>query len=143
MNIHHRPIFNQKTVTEHYTERDGVPVKYVCTSASNAGTVAMDIYYRDTPHPKFGNRYFGLFYSPTTDDIRITNADAIENLDFDMIEVNGGLHYSQDRHDYHTVGDVAIDGGRAYTRLAGNIHNHPMKKLRVKDGEFVEINEDE
>lgn len=140
MNIHHRPIFDTDKVIEHYTKKDGVDIKYVCTSALGGEARAMDIFYRETPHPEFGNRYFGLFWKhPLVGDqhLMITNADKIESADFEMVEVNGQMHYSQHRHDYYTVGDVAIDGGRAYLRMAGNL-NHPTKKLGIRDGEFYE-----
>lgn len=140
MNIYHRPIFDTGKVEKHYSEKDGVPVKYVCTSAPNMGTLAADIFYRETPHPEFGNHYFGLYVNSFGVDeptIMISNADLIENLDFDMVEVDGTYHYSQHRHDFYTVGDVSIDGGRAYLKMAGNI-NHPTKRFKVKAGEFVE-----
>lgn len=141
MNIKHRPILDTAKVEKHYSEKDGVPVKYVCTSAPNMGTNSADIFYRETPHPEFGNRYFGLYMNPFADDaeIMITNADKIEDLDFDMVEVDGELHYSQNRWDYYHVSeDLAIDGGRAYLKMAGDIHNAKVVRLRVKDGEFVE-----
>lgn len=142
MNIKHNPIFDTETVIRHYEAKDGVPIKYVCTSAINHGTVAADIFYRETAHPTFGNRYFGLYINPHSDggaQVMITNADGIESLDFTMVDVDGELHYSQHRHDFRSVGDVAIDGGRAYTRLVGNI-DHPQKALKVVNGEFVDVN---
>lgn len=142
MNIHHRPIFDTKAVEQHYSDKDGVPVHYVCTSALNHGTVAADIFYRETPHPEFGNRYFGLYKNPHSDysQIMITNADAIEELEFGMKEVNNEWHYSQHRHDFYSVGDVSIDGGRAYFRVVGDV-KLPTKFLKVKDGKFVEMEE--
>lgn len=142
MNIQHDPMFDEKKVEQLYSEKDGVPVKYVCTSAVHLGDAyAADIFYRETPHPEFGNRYFGLYKSPITNNLMITNADNIENLDFEMVEVNDQLHYSQHRHDFRSVGDVSIDGGRAYLRLVGNV-SHPVVKLKVLNGNFVEY-EDE
>lgn len=140
-NIDHRPLFDTDKVCEHYSAKDGVPVKYVCTSALGSEAQAMDIFYRETPHPEFGNRYFGLYnandYGGVRGGIMITNADAIEDVEFGMKEVDGQWHYSQHRHDFHTVGDVSLDGGRAYFRVVGNV-NKPTKWLKVKDGEFVE-----
>lgn len=141
MNIKHNPIFDITAVIKHYEAKDGVPIKYVCTSAINHGTVAADIFYRETAHPVFGNRYFGLYVNPYHNggtQVMITNADGIEGLDFTMIDIDGELHYSQHRHDFRTVGDVSIDGGRAYTRLVGNI-NRPQKNFNVVDGVFVNV----
>lgn len=143
--INHRPILDTDKVIAHYSEKDGVDIKYVCTSALGGEAFAMDIFYRETPHPEFGNRYFGLYFRSTgpLDEQRqlcITNADAIEDVEFGMVEVNGKLHYSQHRHDFYSVGDVALDGGRAYFKRAGDM-SIPSKFLKVKDGEFTGIDQ--
>ena len=140
MNIYHRPILDTKRVCELYSAKDGVPVTYVCTSALGGEEWAMDIFYRETPHPEFGNRYFGLYHNPSFSSdgtIMITNADKIESVEFGMKEHNGEWHYSRHRHDFYTVGDVSLDGGRAYFRCVGNVRS-PTKWLEVKDGKFVE-----
>jgi hypothetical protein len=64
--VMHNPLFDTDKVCKHYSEKDGVPIKYVCTSALGDEAQAMDIFYRDTPHPEFGNRYFGLYHHPMT-----------------------------------------------------------------------------
>lgn len=141
MNIQHRPIFDTDKVCKHYSEKDGIPIKYVCTSALGHEAKAMDIFYRETPHPEFGNRYFGLFWHrlhfELPAELMITNADKIEDAEFGMVEVDGGLHYSQHRHDFYSVGDVAVDGGRSYFKRVGDL-SVPTKWLKVKNGEFVE-----
>lgn len=133
MNIKHYPIFDIEKVIRFYSEKDGVPIKYVCTSALGDEAFARDIFYRGTPHPEFGNRYFALYRG--SDGIMICNADKIEDVDFGMIEGPDGWEYSQHRHDYHVVGDSMIDGGRAYIRRSGHAMFKPMK---VKDGEFID-----
>lgn len=135
MNINHRPILDKDYVEEFYTKKDGVPVKYVCTSALGDESFAGDIFYRDTPHPKFGNRYLQLYVVGLQ--IFIRSADKIEDKVFIMLDTPSGYHYSQHRHDFFTVGDSSIDGGRAYTRLLGN--NVKTKQFKIKDGEFYEV----
>lgn len=136
--IIHDPLFDTAAVEKIYTEKDGVPVKYVCTSALGSQTFSTDVYYRETPHPEFGNRYFAIYRNIFAEDaqIRITNADLIEDLDFAMIEDdNGDLWYSSHRHDYVKLDNgKAIDGGRSY------IHTNTgeIRYFNVKDGEFVE-----
>lgn len=145
MNIQHNPIFDTKKVIEVYSEKDGVQISYVCTSApSVSDAYAVDIFYRETPHPVFGNRYFGLYQNSFGDDIQvmIMNADKIEDLTFEMIEVDGVFHYSQHRHDYRGIGNgIAIDGGREYYRASFSDPAYyascQRKTLKVKDGEFV------
>ena len=60
MNIQHQSLFDIAQLEEHYSNKDGVPVKYVCTSDLRVSDIPMDIFYRETPHPEFGNYYFGV-----------------------------------------------------------------------------------
>ena len=103
MNIQHSPLFDTAKVEAHYTEKDGADVKYVCTSALGSQDFATDVFYRATPHPEFGNRYFGLYHDHMRGHMMITNADQIESLDFGMIESKGKYYYSQHRHDYKVI----------------------------------------
>ena len=147
MNINHRPILDTKRVCELYSEKDGIPVTYVCTSAIGGEAQAMDIFYRETPHPDFGNRYFGIYrafgLAEVDPQIFICNADKIEDAEFGMLEGAAGWEYSQHRHDYRNVegSGCAIDGGRAYIRRVGNL-SAPVKYFVVKDGKFVEKQDD-
>lgn len=139
VNIAHRPIFDIETVETYYSDKDGVNIKYVCTSALGSEAQAMDIFYRETPHPEFSNRYFGLYYNG--EHIMITNADAIEKAEFGMKEYQNEWHYSQHRHDFYTIGHISLDGGRAYFRCLSNTIS-PTKWFEIKDGKFVEKEED-
>jgi len=134
--IKHEPLFNTQKVCEHYSEKDGVPVTYVCTSALGNEAQAMDIFFRETPHPEFGNRYFGLYRNAISGNLMITNADRIESVEFGLIEDDtDDLQYSAHRHDYKQFNNGnMIDGGRAYTRSSGC----KVYVYRVKDGEMVE-----
>lgn len=131
MNIHHEPQFDIAKVESHYTEKDGVEVKYVCTTDLRASDVPVDVYYRGTPHPQFGNRYFGLFHDHVRGHMMITNADIVEELEFGMIEVDGKYYYSQSHHDYKVVEGKMIDGGRAYIRSSGG-----ATVMRITNGKF-------
>lgn len=132
MNIVHVPNFDTAKIAEIYTKKDGVLVEYVCTSALGGEEFAMDIFYRETPHPEFGNRYFGIYQSPITGSVMITNADKVESAEFGMIKDNEGkFHYSAHRHDYKVVDGKMIDGGRAYVKCRG-----PVTMMRIKNGKF-------
>ena len=131
MNIQHESLFDTAKVEKLYTEKDGVEVKYVCTTDLKTSDRPMDIFYRATPHPQFGNYYFGILRH--NDQTMITNADVIESLEFGMIEVDGKYHYSQSHHDYKVIGDKMIDGGRAYTRSSGGVTN-----MQILAGDFKE-----
>lgn len=135
IDIQHYPMFDTAKVEKIYSEKDGVDVKYVCTSALGGQEFAVDVFYRATPHPEFGNRYFGLYsnlYSGNAQ-IMITNADVIEDLEFGMIQDdNGTYYYSSHRHDYKVLDNgKMIDGGRAYIRSNGNVIT-----VRIRDGKF-------
>jgi len=133
MNINHEPLFDREKIIEHYTKQDGVPVTYVCTSDLTASDVPVDIYYRDTPHPEFGNKYFGLYYDTVRDHMMICNADIVETLDFGMVNDGSVWHYSQSHHDYKSFPNGAmIDGGRLYCRSSGGVEFYV-----VRNGKFV------
>lgn len=134
--IIHDPQFKTNDVCELYSKKDGVPITYVCTSEVKGNNMPCDIFFRDTPHPDFGNRYFALVNRNAG--VYIMNADTIEDVDFACIkDENGNFHYSQYRHDCRAVnGNQFVDGGRAYVRCGGN----PLPRttiFRVLDGEMV------
>jgi hypothetical protein len=140
MNIKHDPLIEVDKVEQHYTEKDETPVKYVVTSSLKNDTVPVDIFYRDTPHPEFGNKYFGIYYDFLGKHYMICNADYIEELDFQFAEdAEGNLHYSQHRHDFHSInGESAIDGGRSYTRCVGTVKL--TDTYTIVDGNFRKKN---
>jgi hypothetical protein len=117
--IKHFPITNTDKVCKLYAEKDGVPIKHVCTTEFN--NAIADVFYRDTPHPEFGNRYFAILFRD--DKMYIANADQVEDFSFGMVENDEGhLEYSVHRHDYKSFknGNM-IDGGRDYIRSSGKV----------------------
>jgi hypothetical protein len=133
--IKHFPINDINKIVEHYSQRDGVPIKYVCTTDINSDDNPADIFYRETPHPDFGNRYFSL--RPHYGKAYIGNADGVELLTFGMIEDDdGNLQYSQFHHDYKVFDNGnMIDGGRKYVRSSGKPIYHV-----VRNGELTTEN---
>ena len=134
MNIQHEALYDISKIEKIYTEKDGEEVKYVCTTDLTVSDVPMDIFYRETPHPEFGNRYFGLYYDKQRHCPMITNADVVESFEFGMIEVDGKYYYSQSHHDYKVVEGKMIDGGRAYIRSSGG-----TTVMRITDGNFYAV----
>jgi hypothetical protein len=133
MNIQHEPLFDTVKAEEHYGQKDGCEVRYVCTSDLRASDVPCDIFYRAEPHPNFGNRYFGLYWDSVRDSMMITNADIVESFEFGMIENQGKYYYSQSHHDYKLVEGKMIDGGRQYIRSSGG-----AEVFKIQDGVFVQ-----
>lgn len=133
--IKHNPQFDTDKVCETYSQRDGVDITYVCTTDLRASDTPVDVFYRETPHPQFGNRYFGIYYDYYRDGTFIIGADVVEELEFGMIQDNEGTyHYSQSHHDYKEIDGQMIDGGRQYIRSSG-----VTTVFKVKDGQFIEI----
>jgi len=135
--IKHESLFDTQKVCELFSKKDGVPITYVCTSALGDEVQAMDIFFRETPHPEFGNRYFGIYYHPMSVNLVITNADRIESVEFGLIEDDAGdLQYSAHRHDYKLFenGNM-IDGGRTYIKSS----MCEIKHYVVRNGEMVEV----
>jgi len=134
MTIKHHPNFNTQEVEQKYSERDGVAVKYVCTTDLKASDVPVDVFYRESPHPEFGNRYFGLYYDHYRDCVMICNADMVETFEFGMVENDSGeFEYSQSHHDYKRFDNGnMIDGGRQYIRSGKG-----ATVMRVKDGVLI------
>jgi hypothetical protein len=131
MNIKHYPITNIKKAEELYSEKDGVPVKHVCTTEFADGVIA-DVFYRETPHPEFGNKYFAILFRNSK--LYIANADEVEKLTFGMVENDDGdMEYSRSRHDYKEFknGNM-IDGGRDYIRSSGKV-----KIYVLRDGKMI------
>ena len=140
MNIKHHPNFNTEEVCKKYGDKDGVGVQYVCTTDLRASDVPVDVFYRETPHPDFGNFYFGLYYDNYRDCVMICNADIVEDFVFGMVENdNDELEYSQSHHDYKTFenGNM-IDGGRVYVRSSKG-----ADICKVKNGKFYKLHGEE
>jgi len=130
----HETLLNKEAIIEHYSEKDGVEVKYVCTTDLKESDCPVDVFYRETPHPEFGNRYFGLYWDQVRGHLMITNADVVEELEFGMVECDGKYYYSQSRHDYKKLDNgKMIDGGRAYIKTNRGCD----AVMRIIDGKFI------
>lgn len=139
MDIKHRPLFKTDQAVEEISKQDGVPVKYVATTELKHSGHPVDVFYRDTPHPEFGNRYFALYFSYVFDSIMICNADLIEDLTFAMIQDRDRTwHYSQHNHDFVDIEGNFVDGGRGMVRSSGEV-----TLFKVVDGEFEKVDAEE
>lgn len=130
--IKHAPRFDVNVIEKHYSEKDGVPVRYVCSTDLGTSDMPVDVFYRSTPHPEFGNHYFGIYLNREKQ-LMITSADVVEDYEFGMIEdKDGNYWYSQSHHDCLFIDGKMIDGGREYIR-----HTGECEIWKVKDGEMV------
>lgn len=130
--IRHNPILPTHVVESHYTQLNLTPTTYVCTTSLSKVDKPVDIFYQATPHPEYGNSYFGLYY--VNEKTYICNADEVESLFFAcVLNDDNEYEYSQFRHDYRFFenGNM-IDGGRDYVRSTG-----PTKTFQVRKGKMV------
>ena len=135
MDIKHPKVFANETdkIIDHYSRKDGVDIKYVCTTDLRNSDMPADVFYRETPHPEFGNRYFGLFNS--SQGLMITDADIVEDFEFGMIkDKDNNWYYSSSHHDCLFIEGKMIDGGRQYIRSTGL-----DGVFKIKHGEFVNV----
>ena len=138
MKVKHNPTVDIEKVCEIYSKRDGVPIKYVCTTDLRSSDAPVDIFYRSTPHPQFRNNYFGLFIDNMSNDLMIIDADMVEDLEFGLVENDDGLwEYSESHHTFKSFknGNM-IDGGRQYIRSSGS-----AQVFQVYMGELRPFNE--
>lgn len=133
--IKHFPVTNINKVIEHYSQKDNVPISYVCTTDFSISDRPVDIFYRESPHPEFNNRYFGIAVNYEDGSYVIFNADAIEDFSFGLVEDDDGdLQYSKSHHDYKSFDNGnMIDGGREYIRSSFN-----AKIYVVRDGKMID-----
>lgn len=95
------------------------------------------IFYTETPHPE-GSNYFGLYFNDFGD-LMITNGISATEP-FEGLQVGENVIYSRYRHDYREYKDVAVDGGRDYLKVVGNIH-HPHVKIKVVEDHLEVMND--
>jgi hypothetical protein len=84
------------------------------------------IFYTEEAHPQ-GSNYFALYNNG--EQFMITNGITATEP-FEGIQIGDDVYYSRYRHDYRECGPVAIDGGRDYTKLSGDIN--AAKKVTLK-----------
>lgn len=132
--VNHCTEFDTDKVADFFAMKDDVRFNYVCTTTLNDQPYPADVFYRGTPHPKFGNRYLGVFLADQKS--FVCNADCVESYVFAMVpDEKNVLNYSAHRHDFKMFpnGNM-IDGGRDYIRFSG-----PITHVVVKDGELFEL----
>lgn len=135
--IKHETITEVDEICKYYSEKDGVPIRYVCTTDFDSShDDPADIFYRDTPHPEFGNKYFALRVRFAK--VIIYNADAVDGLVFGLVEDDdGNLQYSHYHHDFKLFDNGnMIDGGRSYIKSNCRVHVY-----QVKNGDMVPLTE--
>lgn len=134
MKIVHRPLCKDTdAVAELYSKKDKVPIKYVLTTDLYNSDQPVDVFYRRTPHPIFGNHYFGIMFKGES--AYIMNADVVDGFNICCVEDDdGNLQYSQSHHDYLSFDNGSmIDGGRAYNRWSGK----RCEYFQVECGELI------
>lgn len=97
------------------------------------------LFWQDVVEHPNGSNVFGIYTKGTDDSIMITNGLAAFEEPIEAIVVDGVVHYSHYRHDFRSVGDVAIDGGRDYIRLVGNNLRNVKRVQIILDNGFLRV----
>ena len=96
------------------------------------------IFWQETPPIEGYCNYFGLIVQDGT--IYITSgASAFSEPIEGVVARNGEVNFSRYRHDFHYSedGSIAVDGGRDYLRVLGDIHQ-PRVHI-IPDGPNLKI----
>ena len=135
----------EKNIAKIEKLKDAKYMGYFCTKSpsGNWNEQPVDVFYQPNANTDLGHsNYFGIFYRSITGNINqtlyITDASScfsepITGLQFD----DGTIILSRYRHDYVEYQDIAIDGGRDYTKINGDISKVKQVTITVNGGEFV------
>jgi hypothetical protein len=108
------------------------------TKSGNWSDSPVAIFWQETPPVEGYSNYFGILEQHGT--LLITSgASAFSEPIEGIVARNGEVNFSRYRHDFHysTDGSVAVDGGRDYMRVLGDIHQ-PRVHL-IPDGPNLKI----
>ena len=87
------------------------------------------IFYTEEAHPQ-GSNYFGIYVDERRINFLITNGISATEP-FDGLQIDDDVIYSRYRHDYRTLGEGMVDGGRDYFKRS--LHGTPVKLGVNKD----------
>lgn len=104
--------------------------KFICetcirTSNGNWSDEPVQLYWQENPPIEGYSNYFAIFVRRNLmsgdPQVFITSGESAVKEPISAIRHNGQIGFSRCRHDYRWVGgqEVAIDGGRDYTRIIG------------------------
>ena len=111
------------------------------TKSGWSGDLVGLIFYQPNPDLEAGHSNYFIIYKSSIHGIMITNGlDTVEKLVLNCVsDSNGVFEYSHFNHHYHQVGNVAIDGGRLYTRLIGDIHGANQASFKIEEDKLVRV----
>lgn len=119
-----------KRMEEHFN------AKYICETSikdrnENWINIPVAVFWQDKAHPQ-GSNYFGIFFGHMN---QLMICDAISaTLESFTGAVNGDeVIYSRYRHDYRQGNGFAIDGGRDYVKIVGDVNVKLVQLQIVKD----------
>lgn len=93
------------------------------------------IFYTKKKHKVSKSNYFAIF--PTSNGMIICNGQSA--VEGEIVGLSDGydVAYSRHVHDYRTIGQGAIDGGRDYVRIVGKTADMHTVKLKVNKDKLV------
>ena len=114
--------------------------KFICEtcirdSNGNWSNDPVQLYWQENPPVKGYSNYFAIFVRRNlvsgNPQLFITSGESAVKEPIMAIRHNGEIGFSRCRHDYRWVGgqEVAIDGGRDYTRIIGTPQEHLVLEI--------------
>jgi len=114
--------------------------KFICetcirTANGNWSDEPVQLYWQESPPVKGYSNYFAIFVRRDLIDgtprVFITSGETAVKEPINAIRHNGEIGYSRYRHDFRWVGgqEVAIDGGRDYTKIIGKPQQYLMLEI--------------
>jgi len=102
------------------------------------------IFYQESPNIKLGHSHWmGVYRNKINKHFVINAAPTILHPIAAVLSCDGEYTYSHHRHHFCQKNDIAIDGGRDYTRLVGNNIPDIVHLYATKDGLELRENNNE
>lgn len=97
----------------------------------------VQIYWQEKPPVEGYSNYFAIFVRNGT--VYITSGGSVTDEPIYGYEFGGKVYYSRATHDYRQVADAgfAIDGGRSYMRIVGNVQNATPLTMEIQGPHLV------
>ncbi len=138
MPVNHRLTEYDQKIVDGVSEHYGM--SFVCLTQLQYGNILWYIFYSENPDHSKGHSNYASFRVVNRKLYVSNGLRSVEELNrcgvFGLKDnTTGEIVYSQDRHDFVTLGDYFIDGGRDYTHTdAVNTDTHSIVDLEIVDG---------
>lgn len=130
---------NEKAIKKIEEQYNAKYVLESCIKNKNGGWCDFPaaIFYTPEPHPE-GSNYFAIFLDPQRTSLMISNGFTATVPTYTGTLVEDEVLYSRYRHDFRSVGETFVDGGRDYFRTSSPVENWVNFKIVEDRLEVIE-----